>query len=237
MEQHDNDSLNLRRLGSTARRRWVWIALPAVITLAAALAFSLLQPKQYDASVIMLAGQGEGIADVAAIDAITKATQTLARMGTNRVVIEQALDDLDLAEDLDATEVAANVRSSVPINTQQIELTVRDTDPERAARLANGIGSAFSQMVEESASRESRLSASVWQPALVPEAAASPDLKLNALLGLVLGLMLGTALALVREHLDQGWRGEEELEALLGVPVLGAIPDTTVKSRRERVYA
>ncbi len=236
MEQRP-ETLNLRQLGTTVRRRWSWIVVPAIVTLAAAIGLSLVQPKQYDATVILLAGQGEGIADVTAIDAITKATQTLARMGTNRVVVEQALRDLKLDAKLDAVDVVERVRSSVPVNTQQIELTVRDTDPERAARLANGIGAAFSTMVEESASKESRLSATVWQPALVPSGPASPNLKLNALLGLVLGLMLGFGVALLREQLDQAWRGEEELEVLLGVPVLAAIPDVSAKTRRERVYA
>lgn len=236
MDQH-SETFNLRDFIQILRRRWAWITIPTAIVFACALAVSLMQPKQYDATVIMLAGQGEGIADVTAIDAITKATQTLARMGTNRVVIEQALKDLKLTDKLDAVDIAENVRSSVPVNTQQIEITVRDTDPERAAKLANAIGRAFSKMVDDNASKSSNLSATVWQPALVPNVAASPNLKLNALLGLVLGLMLGLGSALLREQLDQAWKGEEELEELLGIPVLGAIPDISVRTRRERVYA
>lgn len=235
--ESSKQAFDLRQLATVVRRRWVWLVVPTILGLAAALAVSLAQPKQYDATVIMLAGQGEGIADVTAIDAITKATQTLARMGTNRVVIEEALDDLRLDDELDAVDVAASVSSSVPVNTQQIEITVRNTDPERAAELANAIGTAFSGMVERSASKESGLSASVWQPALVPGAPSSPNLRLNALLGIVLGLMIGVVLVVLREQLDQGWRGEEELEQLLGVPVLAAIPDASVKTRKARVYA
>lgn len=231
------EQFDLRRLGKIIRKNWHWVVIPAVLMTAAATTFSLLREKQYDATVIMLAGQGEGIADVSAIDAITKATQTLARMGTNRVVIEQALRDLDLEESLDPVTVAEGVRAAVPVNTQQIEITVRDSDPERSARLANAIGEAFSHMVEQRASEQSNLSATVWQPALVPQRPASPNSKFNALIGLLIGSFVGFVLALLRERFDQGWRGEEELEQLLGVPVLVSVPDVRTGSKMERVYA
>ena len=41
---------------------------------------------------------------------------------------------------------------------------------------------------------------------------------------LLLGLMLGVALALLRDWLDQKLRSAEEISAVLGVPVLGAVP-------------
>ncbi len=220
------------------RRRATYVVVATVVCALAALGVSLSKEPQYDATVIMLAGQGEGIADVTAIDAITKATQTLARMGTNRVVIEQALNDAGLAKQIDAQELSTRVSSSVPVNTQQIEITVRDTDPERAALLANKIGKSFSAMVDERAIEASNLSATVWQPAIEPETPSSPNLPLNLALGLVLGLMLGVALALVADQLDQAWSGEEELEDLLGAPVLAAIQETSShKARNVGVYA
>jgi len=231
------ENFDLRRFASILRHRWRWVFVPLMMVLVLAAGVTAAKPKQYDATVIMLAGQGEGIADVTAIDAINKATQTLARMGTNRIVIEQALRDLKLQLELDVVEVTRSTRASVPVNTQQIEITVRNEDPERATQLANGIGRAFSAMVEESAGKDSRLSATVWQPAIVPEAPAAPNVPMNLALGFLFGLALGVAAALLREQLDQAWKGEEELEELLGVPVLAAIPEMSAKSRRERVYA
>ena len=53
---------------------------------------------------------------------------------------------------------------------------------------------------------------------------------MNALLALVLGLLGGVGLAFLFEHLDDTFRRPEELEKLLGLPVLGVIP----KTRQER---
>lgn len=53
-----------------------------------------------------------------------------------------------------------------------------------------------------------------------------PNLQLNALLALVLGLLGGVGLAFLFERLDDTFKRPEELEKLLGLPVLGVIPMT-----------
>lgn len=71
---------------------------------------------------------------------------------------------------------------------------------------------------------------SVVDEAKVPAWPHKPNLRLNALLALVLGLLGGVGLAFLFEHLDDTFRRPEELEKLLGLPVLGVIP----KTRQER---
>ncbi|MGH2739803.1 MAG: polysaccharide biosynthesis tyrosine autokinase [Actinomycetota bacterium] len=64
----------------------------------------------------------------------------------------------------------------------------------------------------------------VVEPADLPESPSSPILPLNAGVGGMLGLILGGAVALLRERLDDRPRGRHDLEALAGAPVLGVIP-------------
>jgi polysaccharide biosynthesis transport protein len=51
-----------------------------------------------------------------------------------------------------------------------------------------------------------------------------PRTKRNIMLGVIVGLALGIALALIREALDTRVRSADELPALLGVPLLGRVP-------------
>jgi capsular exopolysaccharide synthesis family protein len=51
-----------------------------------------------------------------------------------------------------------------------------------------------------------------------------PDMKRNLLMSLLSGLLLGVLLALAFEYLDDTIKRPDEVEKLLGLPVLGAIP-------------
>ena len=54
--------------------------------------------------------------------------------------------------------------------------------------------------------------------------AAPPQMPRVLAIGLVLGLMVGGGLAFVRDWRDQRVRSAEEVMAILGVPILGAVP-------------
>jgi succinoglycan biosynthesis transport protein ExoP len=64
----------------------------------------------------------------------------------------------------------------------------------------------------------------VIEPARVPDGPASPNVVLNTLGGLFVGLILALALAIIRDRSVEILGGREGLERLLDRPVLGAIP-------------
>lgn len=66
--------------------------------------------------------------------------------------------------------------------------------------------------------------AELVQAAAVPTKASSPRIKRNLVLAAVLGLVLGTGLALLVDRLDQGIRSTRDVEQLLPVPVLAHVP-------------
>lgn len=71
---------------------------------------------------------------------------------------------------------------------------------------------------------------SVVDEAKAPVQPHKPNLRLNALLALVLGLLGGIGLAFLLEHLDDTYKQPDEVEKRLGLPVVGMIP----RIRRER---
>jgi len=64
----------------------------------------------------------------------------------------------------------------------------------------------------------------VIEKAKAPTVPFRPRTKLNLVVGLLLGLTLGPALALFLDYLDNTVTSAQELESLLSVPVLAAIP-------------
>ena len=65
---------------------------------------------------------------------------------------------------------------------------------------------------------------SILDPAIVPYSKHKPNTRLNLVLGLVLGVFLGTVVAFLLEFLDDRVKTTDELERLLGLPLLGMTP-------------
>lgn len=69
-----------------------------------------------------------------------------------------------------------------------------------------------------------RFAVSVKQVAEPPSSPARPRVALNLMLGTLVGLVVGLGLAFFIEYLDTSVKTMEEIEALIGTPVLAIIP-------------
>lgn len=74
--------------------------------------------------------------------------------------------------------------------------------------------------------------ARVVSPALLPDKPVSPKILLNLALGGFLGLLLGAGTALLLEALDKTLRDIDEAKRILGLPLLGSIPQVGDKKRK-----
>ncbi len=75
---------------------------------------------------------------------------------------------------------------------------------------------------------------SVLEPANLPLSPGKPNRPMLILLALVLGGAVGVGTVLVVERQDQSVKNAEEVEMLLGLPVLGAIPRVEELDRQRR---
>jgi polysaccharide biosynthesis transport protein len=73
--------------------------------------------------------------------------------------------------------------------------------------------------------------ARVVSAALIPDHAISPKIALNLALGGFLGVMLGVGAALVLEAMDKSLKTIEQVQQLLGYPLVGTIPNFAQKAK------
>lgn len=74
----------------------------------------------------------------------------------------------------------------------------------------------------------------VIDDAILPELPVKPRIKLNIAIGIVLGLFLGVGVAFLVEFIDNTLKTKEDVERLLGIPVLGQIPDLDLVDQGSR---
>jgi capsular exopolysaccharide synthesis family protein len=137
------DRLELRWYFSVIRR-WLWLIVGCTLLLAT-LAFlvSSRMPPVYSASATLLVHQAPatGTSDYTAILISERLVSTYSQMLSGRPVLEAAIARLELEETPDG--LARKMRVELVRDTQLVRLSVEDTDPTRAALIANTIAEAF----------------------------------------------------------------------------------------------
>ena len=151
--------------------------------------------------------------DLSASQMISNDVSTL--LTSDRALAETA-EDLAL-EDLDDYDVSVTSETT----SRVIGLTVTGPDPQTAADVANHLVANVSGIAQEVMSIES---VNPIDQATAPEAPSGPNRPLYVAVALMAGLFLAVAIVVVEDMLDTKVRGQEEVEELLGIPVIGRIP-------------
>jgi succinoglycan biosynthesis transport protein ExoP len=218
--------MELRDYLRIARKR-VWLIVAATLLFtAAAFGTSLATTPVYQgtAKLLVVAKTDPAGGTASAYEGALLSQQlvkSFAQILESRTTAEAALR-LD-AQPFTPRQLQAKISAEPVTDTLLIDLSVEDTDPARAKRLANSVARAFIGAVPEFQSG-SALRVSLVEPALTPTTPVRPRTKLNMALGVTLGLMLGLGFAFLRELLDRSLKTPEELEAAAGAPVVGTIP-------------
>jgi capsular polysaccharide biosynthesis protein len=103
-----------------------------------------------------------------------------------------------------------------------LTISARSPDPLTAERIANAAPHALESFIRQTGTLRDQVT--LVQRASLPTAPASPNLKLNLALALILGLIFNGALALMIDLISDRVGDADELEKLTGVPVLATIP-------------
>ena len=135
-------------------------------------------------------------------------------------VLSQAIEDLKL--DLTPAELSKKISVSVPTDTRILSITAKDGDPKEAARIANGLRNVAAEKII-SVTKVSDVT--TLDEAEVPQSPSSPNIRRNVLLGFIAGAGLMVVLLVVVEVLDDRVKRPEDVEELMGLPLLGVVPD------------
>lgn len=106
-------------------------------------------------------------------------------------------------------------------DTEMFKITITCNNPEIAAKIAN----TFANVAEREISKIiTASSVTVVDYAVPSNEKVSPNVTLNTILGLLIGLILSCAFIALREIFDVRVKNESDLEKAFDYPILGVIP-------------
>lgn len=126
------------------------------------------------------------------------------------------------AKSLDMQSLAGYKTSVTSETTSRvITLSVTGADPEVAAKVANAMAREVSSVAQDIQLADS---INVIDKAKVPDKPSGPNRPLYVAVALLAGLFIAVAIVVLMDMLNTRVRSAEEVEELLGVPVIGRIP-------------
>ena len=106
--------------------------------------------------------------------------------------------------------------------TRVITLSVTGPDPQTAANIAN----AYVHNISSTAQSVMDVQAvNVIDAASAPTSPSGPNRPLYIVVALLVGLFLAVAIVVIADMVNTKVRSDEDVEELLGIPVVGHFPD------------
>jgi len=197
--------VSLRYILSTVWRRLGLIVIVMVACTGAVLGFNVVQTPVYESSVKLLVGHEGDINPgfLQDVNNMQQLTGTVAEAVNSPSIAEEIIQQLDLS--MTPKELLEHLSVAQVRQTQFIEVTYRDTSPQRAERVAGAVPEVLSLQLHNGHPSTFDVKISSWQRATLPEKPVSPDIKRNVILALVLSLVLGTGISFLLEYLNDGW--------------------------------
>lgn len=220
--------MSLQDYVDALRRYWIVIVALGVIGAAAAFGFARTLPAEYSstAAVMVVPQRGDSTSELLQGSSYVQSlVQTYAVLASSPIVLAPVIEELKLDET--PTRLATRVTVVNTLNTVVIEISVTDSAPDQAQKIAEAITesliTAVSRVSPSDADDNPAVRLETIAPARLPQAPIGPNTRLYTALGGVAGIVLGVAYALVRRVLGTRITERRDVAALTDAPVLGEI--------------
>ena len=209
----------------TLWKRKFSIVLVALVFAIAAFGYSaFLAKKEYQSTsriyVVSRQNQDNNVLTNSDLQAGSYLVKDYREIILSQNVLSQAIEELKL--DLTPAELSKKISVSVPTDTRILSITAKDGNPKEAARIANGLRNVAAEKII-SVTKVSDVT--TLDEAEVPQSPSSPNIRRNVLLGFIAGAGLMVVLMVVVEVLDDRVKRPEDIEELMGLTLLGIVPD------------
>ncbi|MBT2686193.1 Wzz/FepE/Etk N-terminal domain-containing protein [Bacillus sp. ISL-37] len=205
--------INLKEIFSVIKKR-LWII--AIITALASTAGYLYGEKDitllYQSSARIIIGKE---ADMNTLQVILK----------DPVVLEKVVEKLDLKRSPES--LANQINVGILDSSKVVNISVIDTDPKRAADIANTTAEEFKIEITRLLDFNDM---EIFSPAKINPAPINEEENRSGIIGFVFGLFAGIGFVFFLDSLDDTIRSKKDVEDFLDLPVLGRISKMNKKN-------
>ncbi len=237
MDNDDSVEVDLLQIFRVIMTRiWV-ILLSGILTgiIALVITQTLITPM-YTSSVklYVISRQSDQTTTLSDIQSSTQLVKDYKVLVTSLPVVDQVITDLGL--NIDDNDLINKIECTIETDSRVLAITVTDADPVQAKHIADDLADVFSSRITQIMKIDS---VNVIEYGSVAESPASPNVKKNVAIGLLIGILLSTSIIVIKFIVDDTIKTSEDVERYLGISTLSLIPLTREeyngkKSKRKR---
>ncbi|MFB5197804.1 YveK family protein [Neobacillus sp. KR4-4] len=200
--------INLKELFVVIKRRFWIIAMVSVLAgiVGVLLNNTSVTPMYMSSSRIIIGADEES-------------RKTLQVIVKDSIILEKVVKELGLTRSAEA--LAGQITVASVESSQVVSISVVDPDPSQAAKIADTTAQIFRDEVPKIVGKDY---IRLLSNAKVNTISINPKNNNKILFLIIGGLAIGIGIAFLFESLDDKIRKEDDIESLLGLPVLGRIP-------------
>lgn len=218
------ETISLKELFHILKKRLAMILVIAfgAAIVSAIISFFFMTPIYQSSTQILVNQKKQEGAMIQAGEVQTniQLTNTYKVIIKSPVILDQVNEKLNL--NMTAQALAGKINVTNEKDSQVISVTVDDKEPNVSRDIANTTAEVFKSEVAKIMSIDN---VTVLSRAEVTEnqSPIKPAPMLNVIIAFIVGLMAAIGLAFLLEYLDNTVKKEEDVEKLLGLPVLGIV--------------
>lgn len=158
-----------------------------------------------------------GVVDYSQINANNLMVNNYVEMLKGNNIQSQVAQSLNI----DVKELSSYVSIKTETNTQIISVTAKTKDPQLSKQIVDGLVESFKKEAKNTLNISN---ITTVDQAEVAKSPVSPSLKMNLLIGALVGILMSLMYLFTKFMLDTHIHNKEEAEKYLGIPMLGSIP-------------
>lgn len=217
------ETIDLSKLFTILKKNMKYlIILPIVFLVLSMVSTFIFMTPKYSSSTQVLVNQKETDNQMMA----QQVQSNLQLVNTYSEIIKspRILDKVskNLKGKYSSEEISGMLTVSNQAESQILNIAVENESREAASKVANEIANVFSKDVSKIMNVDN---VSILSKADTNGNQISPKPLINAVVGIFLGLIVALIIIFLKEMLDKRIKTEEDVEEILGLPVLGTIQD------------
>ncbi len=225
------EEIDIKEFLKSYAQRWYIIAIAVVLCASIGVTYSkMFKEQKYTATATMLLAKSSeavnsGTVDIQGITTtdITINNQLIATyqvLAQSSNVVREVLDNLSLT-DVNENQLKSMIKVTSKTGTQVIQVSVTDTNPYRATRIANELTNVFIKQIKEWYKMDN---INIVDQAEQPEYPSNINTKKTFAISAGIGLVLSVGILTLIKLLDNTINSAKDIERELGLPVLSELP-------------